>query len=74
MSEEQKKEATTVEATKEGESTESKKAKKNKKINVMTLKEIQEAIDKTIKNQSGLFSKYAQELIKRKDFLTKIKK
>ncbi len=72
MSEEQKKEATSVEATKE--SAESQKVKKNKKINVMTLKEIEEAIEKTNKNQNGLFSKYALELIKRRDFLVKNKK
>ena len=45
--------------------------KKNKKINVMSLKEIEQAIDKTKKNQGGLYSRYAHELIKRKDYLTK---
>lgn len=44
--------------------------KKNKKINLMSLKELDQAIDKTKKNQGGLFSRYAQELLKRKDFLT----
>ena len=43
--------------------------KKNKKINVMTLKEIEQAIEKTKKNQGGLFSRYAHELIARKEFL-----
>lgn len=74
MSEEQKKETVAVGVAKESESADSKKAKKNKKINVMTLKEIQDAIDKTNKNQGGLFSKYAHELIKRRDFLSKTNK
>lgn len=50
------------------------KEKKRKKINALNLHELDEALEKTKKNQGGLFSKYAQELIKRRDYLSAIKK
>ena len=48
--------------------------KKNKKIRFMDLKEIEKAIEKTDKAQGGLYSKYANELIKRRDYLINLKK
>lgn len=45
------------------------KAEKNKKINQMTAKELDAAIEKTIKEQGSLNSRYGRELQKRKDAL-----
>ncbi len=50
--------------------TEVKQEKKNKKIEKMNLKEIEEAIENTNKNQGGLYSKYALELLKIQKSLT----
>lgn len=44
--------------------------KKNKKIRFMSMAEIDKAIEKTQKNQGGLYSRYAKELIKRKNCLS----
>jgi hypothetical protein len=46
---------------------------KNKKIKKMSLKEIEKAIEKTKQNQGGLYSKYANELVKQKEYLTSLK-
>jgi len=51
-------------------SEEAKKEKKNKKINKMNLDEINTALEETKKNQGGFLSHYADELQKRKEFLT----
>lgn len=45
------------------------KKQKNKKINKMSLEEINNAIEKTKEKQGGLYSKYAYELLKRRDYL-----
>jgi hypothetical protein len=45
--------------------------KKNKKIGKMTIQEIDQALEKTSKNQGGLKSIYAQELLRQKSFLSK---
>ncbi len=58
MSEETKTEETPVES-------------KNKKINKMTLSEIDLSLAKTEKNMHGLTSKYARALLSRKEFLKK---
>jgi len=50
--------------------SDNKKAEKNKKINKMTLVEIDKAIESTKQNQGGLTSKYGQELIKRREILS----
>ena len=60
MSDEKKQDAPTEDAS----------AKKNKKIKFMDLKEIEKAIEKTSKEQGGLYSKYAYELVKRRDYLS----
>lgn len=51
-------------------SEEAKKETKNKKIGKMSLDELNSAIEKTKEKQGGLFSRYAKELIKRKDTLS----
>jgi hypothetical protein len=61
-------------AVKQPEGTEQAKAKKNKKINKMSLQEIEQGIEKTGKIQGGLNSRYASELLKRKNYLTSLKK
>ncbi len=43
---------------------------KNKKINKMTLDELNKAIEKTQSSMNGLTSAYAKELLKRKEVLT----
>jgi len=47
---------------------------KNKKINKMTVEELDKAIEKTKTSMGGLTSKYAKELLERKDFLNVAKK
>jgi hypothetical protein len=44
--------------------------KKNKKIRKFTSKELDEAIEKTKKEQGGLYSRYGRELTKRKEEIT----
>lgn len=44
-------------------------AKKNKKINKMTLEELKAKIEETKKNQGGLNSRYGKELQKQLDVL-----
>lgn len=60
MSEEQKNEQSNEEA----------KESKNKKINKMTLQELEDALKKTKESQGGLYSRYAKELLKRKEVLS----
>ena len=43
--------------------------KKNKKINKMTLEEIELSLNKTEKNMKGLSSKYARSLLSRKNYI-----
>lgn len=43
---------------------------KNKKINKMTLDELNKAIEKTKSAMNGLTSNYAKELLKQKEYLT----
>ncbi len=50
------------------------KKQKNKKINKMTLEEIEKAIENTKKNMNSLNSRYAKELIKQRDYLLSLKK
>ncbi len=45
------------------------KEEKNKKINKMTLAELDKAIEKTKEHQGDLQSRYALELLKRKEYL-----
>ncbi len=45
------------------------KEEKNKKINQMTAKELDAAIEKTIKEQGSLNSRYGRELQRRKEAL-----
>ncbi len=52
---------------------EEKKEDKNKKINKMTSKELDAAIQKTIDNQGDLNSRYGRELSKQKEFLARAK-
>ena len=47
---------------------------KNKKINKMTLEELEKAIEKTKETMGGLSSKYAKELLERKEALAAAKK
>ncbi|MCS7205974.1 MAG: hypothetical protein NZ853_09760 [Leptospiraceae bacterium] len=47
---------------------------KRKKINKMTLEEIEEAIKKTLEHMKNLNSKYAQHLLQRKNELLTQKK
>ena len=47
------------------------KAKKNKKIGQMTLKEIEEKLNSVRERMGRLDSRYGKELLKRKDALTK---
>lgn len=49
------------------------KEKKNKKINKMTPQELETAIEKTVKEQGSLNSRYGKELKKRKDFVSSSK-
>jgi hypothetical protein len=44
--------------------------KKNKKINKMTLSELDKAIEATKSSMGGLTSAYAKELLKRKENLS----
>jgi hypothetical protein len=44
--------------------------KKNKKIRFFTPSELDEAIEKTKKNQGSLNSKYGRELLKQKELFT----
>lgn len=44
---------------------------KRKKINKMSLEEIEQALQKTLEHMKNLNSKYAQHLIKRKEELLK---
>jgi len=44
--------------------------KKNKKIKFMSVSELNQAIEKTEKAQGSLNSKYAKELLKRKEFFS----
>ena len=62
MADEQKKEA-------QG-SGEAPAEKKNKKIRFMSNAELDQAIEKTEKNQGGMNSKYAKELLKQKEFIS----
>lgn len=50
------------------------KKPKNKKINKMSLSEIEKAIEETKKSMNGLNSRYAKELIKQRDYLLSLKK
>lgn len=50
-------------------SEETKEAKKNKKVNRMTLQEVEGAIKKTQEHMKGLNSKYAKELVARQSEL-----
>ncbi|HOJ64200.1 MAG TPA: hypothetical protein PLE45_07240 [Spirochaetota bacterium] len=50
------------------------KKQKNKKINKMTLAEIEKAIEETKKNMNSLNSRYARELLKQRDYLLSLKK
>lgn len=54
--------------------SEQQEEKKNKKINKMTVSELNAAIEKTIKNQGNLNSRYGRELSKRKEYFDSIKK
>ena len=50
--------------------TDNQEKAKNKKINQMTAKELDAAIEKTIKEQGNLNSRYGRELQKRKDAIS----
>ena len=70
MSEEQKNEAPKETA----EVKEAPAPEKPKKIKFMSMKELEAAIEKTKKNQGGLHSRYAFELIKKRDYLKSLQK
>jgi len=53
---------------------ESAKAKRKKKINQFTLKEINQKIEEVKEKMGGLNSKYAKQLLHRKEILEKIEK
>ena len=70
MSEEQKNDAPVTAI----ESKEETAPEKPKKIKFMNLKELETAIEKTKKNQGGLKSRYAHELVKKRDYLKSLQK
>jgi len=47
--------------------------KKNKKINKMTLAELDQAIEKTKQNQGNVNSRYGKELLKQREVLSAAK-
>lgn len=51
-------------------SEENQKEQKNKKVNKMTITEVEAAIKKSEENMGGLTSKYAQALLARKEELS----
>lgn len=55
-------------------SEETKEEKKNKKVNRMSLQEVEGAIKKTQEHMKGLNSKYAKELVARQNELKASKK
>ncbi|MCK4796717.1 MAG: hypothetical protein KAT05_05005 [Spirochaetes bacterium] len=65
----EKKENVEAPKTENANATEETAAKKNKKIKLMNLKELEGALEKTQKNQGGLYSRYSRELVKRRDYL-----
>ncbi len=54
--------------------TETEKKKKNKKINKMTLEEIEKKIQEVQQTQGGLSSIYARHLLRRREVLLGLKK